>query len=65
MKMELMPIIPQASTVKPHLKLDKYVSNLADDNLIILQKYAGEESEKDTKSIILENTTGSNLICSF
>lgn len=65
MKMELMPIIPEAETVKPHLRMDKYVSNLADDNLVVLQKYAGEESGKDTKSIILENPTNSNLICSF
>ena len=29
------------------------MSNLADDNLVILEKYAGEESGKDIKSIIL------------
>jgi hypothetical protein len=35
------------------LIIDKYRSNLSDDNLIILKKYAGEESGKDVQSVIL------------
>jgi hypothetical protein len=35
------------------LRIDKYRSNLSDDNLIILQKYAGEESGKDLQAVIL------------
>ena len=63
--MELMPIVPEAQTVTPVLSMDKYVSNLLDDSIVGFQRHAGEDSQKDSKTVILTNPTDANLICSL